>query len=149
MKCSAEGGKELFWVGIKKVWVKARLLVCENGWLLKSARKGLCKRKFFGLRKRPVFSAHAKPPKMKSFFQHTTAPTSHYTKANEQPHISSATTYCELAVHLFIFEKHRSCVCTAVTLSHRFKAFSPAFCGQNRFWHVPPENFANSLPAEL
>ena len=43
----AEGGKELFWVGIKKVWVKARLLVCENGWLLKSARKGLCKRKAF------------------------------------------------------------------------------------------------------
>ena len=46
-------------------------------------------------------------------------------------------------------EKHQSCVCTTITLSHRFKAFSPAFCGQNRFRHEPPENFAKLLPAVL
>ena len=85
----------------------------------------------------------------KSFFQHTTATASHCTKANVQLQISSAKTYCELAVHLLIFEKHQSCVCTTVTLSHRFKAFSPVFCGQNRFRHELPEIFAKLLPAEL
>ena len=57
------------------------------------------------MRKRQTFSAHAKPPKKKSFFQHTTATTSHCTKTNEQLRFLSATTYCELAVHLFFFEK--------------------------------------------
>ena len=46
-------------------------------------------------------------------------------------------------------KKHQSCVCTTVTLSHRFKAFSPPFCRQNRFRHMPPEIFAKLLPAEL
>ena len=41
------GQKELLWMAIKKVCAKARLLVCENGRFLKSARKGLCKRKAF------------------------------------------------------------------------------------------------------
>ena len=88
-------------------------------------------------------------PKKKSFFQHTKIAISHCTKANEQLQISSAITYCELAVHLLIFEKHQSCVCTAVTLSHRFKAFTPAFCRQNRFRHMPPEISAKLPPAEL
>ena len=47
------------------------------------------------------------PPIKKSFFQHTKISISHRTKANEQLQISSATTYCELAVHLFIFEKEK------------------------------------------
>ncbi|MGI6197479.1 MAG: hypothetical protein ACOYIO_10445, partial [Eubacteriales bacterium] len=81
--------------------------------------------------------------------QHTKFSTSHRTKANKQLQILSATTYCELAVQQFFFEKHQSCVCTTVTLSHRFKAFSPPFCGQNRFRYEPPENFAKLLPAEL
>ena len=85
----------------------------------------------------------------KTFSQRTTATTSHRTKANKQLQILSATTYCELAVKQLFFEKHQSCVCTTVTLSHRFKAFSPAFCRQNRFRHEPPEFFAKSLPAEL
>ena len=38
----------------EKVRVKAKLLVCENGWFLKPARKGLCKRKFF-IREKAVF----------------------------------------------------------------------------------------------
>ena len=46
-------------------------------------------------------------------------------------------------------KKHQSCVCTTVTLSHRFKAFTPPFCRQNRFRHVPPEIIAKSLSAEL
>ncbi|MGI6196697.1 MAG: hypothetical protein ACOYIO_06425 [Eubacteriales bacterium] len=85
----------------------------------------------------------------KSFFQHTTATTSHRTKANVQLQNSSATTYCELAVQQLFFEKYQSCVCTTVTLSHRFKAFLPAFCRQNRVRHEPPEVSAKSLPAEL
>ena len=81
--------------------------------------------------------------------QRTAVTSSHRTKANEQLQILSATTYCELAVKQLFFEKHQSCVCTTVTLSHRFKAFTPAFCGQNRFRHEPPENFAKLLPTEL
>ena len=88
-------------------------------------------------------------PIKKSFFQHTKISISHRTKANEQLQILSAITYCELAVKQLFFEKHQSCVCTTVTLSHRFKAFSPAVCGQNRFRHVPPKIFAKSFPAEL
>ena len=41
----------------------------------------------------------------KSFFQRTTTPTSHRTKANEQSQILSAKTYCELAVKQLFFEK--------------------------------------------
>ena len=81
-------------------------------------------------------------PIKKSIFQHTKISISHCTQTNVQSRILSATTYCELAVYLLFFEKHRSCVCTAVTLSHRFKAFSPTFCRQNRFRYEPPENVA-------
>ena len=95
------------------------------------------------------FLAHAKHPIKKSIFQRTMTPTSHYIKANEQSRFLSATTYCELAVHLLFFEKYQSCVCTTVTLSHRFKAFSPAFCMQNRFRYEPPESFTKSFPTEL
>ena len=126
-----------------------RCFGCENERLLRAKRKAFCKWKTFGLRKRTAFSAHAKPPKKKSFFQHTTATTSHCTKANEQLQISSAKTYCELAVQQSFFEKSQSCVNSTAILSHRFKAFSPALCGQNRFRHEPPEVFENSLPAEL
>ena len=88
-------------------------------------------------------------PIKKRIFQHTKISISHRTKANEQLQISSAKTYCELAVQQSFFEKHQSCVCGTATLSHRFKAFSPAFCGQNRFRHVPPENFAEFFSTEL
>ena len=57
--------------------------------------------------------------KKKSFFQHTTATTSHRTKANVQLQISSAITYCELAVHLLIFEK------TSVLRLHYGNPFAP------------------------
>ena len=42
-----EGGKGLLWIAIRKGLCEKRLLVCENGRLLKPARKGLCKRKAF------------------------------------------------------------------------------------------------------
>ena len=128
MKWAAEGGKELLWV---------------------AKRKDLCERNAFGLQKSWRFLLIQGYPIKKKLFQRTTTPTSHYTQTNVQSRILSATTYCELAVHLLIFEKHPSCVCTTVTLSHRFKAFTPAFCGQNRFRHEPPEVSAKSLPAEL
>ena len=85
----------------------------------------------------------------KTFSQRTAATTSHRTKANEQLQFSSAKTYCKLAVQHSFFEQYRSCVCTTVTLSHRFKAFTPAFCRQNRFRHEPPESFTKSFPTEL
>ena len=58
-------------------------------------------------------------PKKKSFFQRTTTPTSLYTKANEQSHISSAKTYCELAVYLLFFRK------TSVLRLHYSNPFAP------------------------
>ena len=127
--------KEVF-VRKKRLWVKfVKLSVNEK---LLVWGKGL----FFQL-------MQSQPDKEKNFSQRTAATTSHRTKANKQSQISSAKTYCKLAVHLLIFEKHQSCVCTTVTLSHRFKAFSPAFCRQNRFRHEPPEISAKSLPTEL
>ena len=105
-------------------------------------RKGFCKRKSFGLRKGKLFQLMQSLLIKKSFFQRTTRPTSHCNKTNVQLRFLSATTRCKLAVHLLIFEKYQSCVCTAVTLLHRFKAFSPPFCRQNRFRYEPPENSA-------
>ena len=84
-------------------------------------------------------------PIKKSIFQRTTTPTSHRSKANVQQPFLNIACYCELAVQQSIFEKHQSCVSCTVTLSHRFKAFSPPFCGQNRFRHELPENSAESL----
>ena len=126
-----------------------RCFGCENERLLRAKRQAFCKGKPFVLRKRVVFSAHAKHPIKKSIFQRTMTPTSHCNKTNVQSRFLSATTYCELAVQQFFFEKHRSCVCTTVTLSHRFKASSPPFCGQNRFWHESPESFTKSFSTEL
>ena len=105
--------------------------------------------KFILIRDKGVFLAHAKHPIKKSIFQRTMTPTSHYTKANKQLQILSAIPYCELAVKQLFFEKHQSCVCTTVTLSRRFKAFTPPFCRQNRFRYEPPESFTKSFPAEL
>ena len=88
-------------------------------------------------------------PIKKSLFQHTKFSTSHRTKANVRLQISSMKPLCELAVQQSIFEKYQSCVSSTATLSHRFKAFTPAFCRKNWFRHEPPKSFAKSLPAEL
>ena len=126
-----------------------RCFGCENERLLREKRKAFCKRKLFGLQKRVGLQFMQSYPIKKSIFQRTTTPTSHCTKTNVQQPFSNTACYCELAVKQLFFEKHRSCVCTTVTLSHRFKAFSPPFCGQNRFRLVSPEISAKSLPAEL
>ena len=96
-----------------------RCFGCENERLLRAKRKAFCKRKPFGLRKRTAFSAHAKPPKKKSFFQHTTATTSHCNKTNVQSRFLSATTYCELAVQQSFFVK------TSVLRLHCGNPFAP------------------------
>jgi hypothetical protein len=103
----------------------------------------------FVLRKRQTFSAHAKPTDKEKLFSAHSNTDFHCNKTNVQQPFSNIACYCELAVKQLFFEKSQSCVCTTVTLSHRFKAFSPPFCRQNRFRHEPPEVFANSLPAEL
>ena len=86
---------------------------------------------------------------LQTSIQQTKTPTFHRAKANVQQLFSNIACYCELAVKQLFFEKHQSCVCTTVTLSHRFKAFTPAVCRQNRFRHEPPENFAKSFSTEL
>ena len=84
----------------------------------------------FVLRKRPVFSIHAKPPNIrKAFYQRSKTSISHRTQTNVQPQISSEKPYCELAVQHPFFETLQSCVSSAVTLSHRFKS-SPAIPGK-------------------
>ena len=84
----------------------------------------------FVLRKRPVFSIHAKPPNIrKAFYQRSKTSISHRTQTNVQPQISSEKPYCELAVQHPFFETLQSCVSTKVTLSHRFKS-SPSIPGK-------------------
>ena len=89
---------------------------CANGWLL------VCEK---GLHSQPMQSH----PKKKSFSQLTAAPISHYTQTNVQLQILSAKPHCELAVQQPIFETLQSCVCSAASLSHRFKS-SPAIPGK-------------------
>ena len=124
-----------------------------GGWkrdALDSNKERLVRKKGLWFAEKNSFSAHTKQlDKEKTFSQRTTTPTSHCTKANAQQPFSNIACYCELAVQQFFFEKYQSCVCTTVTLSHRFKAFSPAFCGKNRFRLVLPEISAKLLPAEL
>ena len=81
-------------------------------------------------------------PIKKSIFQHTKTSISRCIKTNVQPQISSVKIHCELAVQQPFFETSQSCVSSTVTLSHRFKAFSPPFCAKSRFRLVLPENFA-------
>ena len=122
----------------------------ENERLLRAKHKTFCKWKTFGLRKRQTFSAHAKlSNKEKAFFstQRHRLPTAPKLTCSNSFRILFATV--SLQHNNSFSKKHQSCVCTTATLSHRFKAFTPAFCGQNRFRHEPPKNFANSLPAEL
>ena len=143
------------------LYIKKRLLrtvkSCSNSGVFVAKTRGFCGKsvklsvngKLLVCGKGLFFRLMQSQPIKKSIFQRTTTPTSHRTKANVQSHVLSATTYCELAVKQLFFEKQRSCVCCIVSLSHRFKAFSPPFCRQNRFRHMPPEIFAKLLPAEL
>ena len=96
-----------------------RCFGCENERLLRAKRKAFCKRKPFVLRKRAVFSAHAKQPDKEKLFSARENPISHRTKANEQLQILSAITYCELAVQQSIFEK------TSVLRLHYGHPFAP------------------------
>ena len=103
MKWEAEGGKGLHWVAIKRfvrkkgfwfvkmgIFYGQREKACAKEVFVrkKAALSEVCKAfykwKTFGLRKRTAFTAPAKlSDKEKNFFQRTTTPTSHYTKANE------------------------------------------------------------------
>ncbi len=127
-------------------------MVCRIGWRLRTEKKGLRKKddvwraeisgfrmhlerfsangNIFVLRKRPVFSIHAKPLNIrKAFSQHTAATISHRTQTNVQPQISSEKPCCKLAVQQPISEISQSCVSSTAFLSHRFKS-SPAIPGK-------------------
>ena len=118
----------------------------SGGWkrvALGGNKKGLCKRKTFGLPKKRMFSAHAMLTNKEKLFlsaPRQLLPTAPKLTRSCKFHPQKPTVSLQ---YTFSFsKKHQSCVCTTATLSHRFKAFSPALCGQNRFRHVPPENFA-------
>ena len=68
------------------------------------------------------------PPIKKAFSRRTAATISHFTQTNVQQSFSNIACHCELAAKQPIFETLQSCVCTKVTLSHRFKS-SPAIPG--------------------
>ena len=57
--------------------------------------------------------------KRKVFYKSTAATLFYHAQTNEQPQISSAKTYYELAVHLLFFEK------TSVLRQHKGNPFAP------------------------
>ena len=69
--------------------------------------------------KRAVFSVYEKPSDKEKLFQHTKISISHCIKTNVQLQISSAKTYCELAVQQFFFVK------TSVLRLHYGNPFAP------------------------
>ena len=144
-----EGGKGMLWVAIKKVCANKRLFAHKKAVFWGQFVKLSVNENLLFCWKGLFFQHMQSQLIKKSFFQLTTTPTSHCNKTNVQQPFSNIACYCELAVKQLFFEKSQSCVCTTVTLSHRFKAFSPAFCGQNRFRQKPPEVSAKSLPTEL
>ena len=75
------------------------------------------------------FSVHARQcKKWKTFYKPTAATLFHCAQTNVQQPFSNTACHCELAVQHPFFETSQSCVCTTVTLSHRFKS-SPAIPG--------------------
>ena len=64
---------------------------------------------------------------------YTAKTNTHRNKDNEQLPFSNATCPCELVLQHPIFGKQRSCVCTATTLSHRFKTSEKARRNTCRF----------------
>ena len=119
------------------MWCRLRKLAT-----FEDSKMACSNRRCFGCEKGLVFSSCKATRKRKAFSQHSKTSTFHHTQTNVQLQISSAKNHCELAAKQPFFETSQSCVSTTVTLSHRFKAFSPAFCRQNRFRHEPPEIFA-------
>ena len=111
----------------KEIFLKM-FLFDWNGCFSAHARQ-LGEEKLFGCKKVSVFSSCKTNQKMKSSFQHGQTSTFHRTQTNVQSQISSAKPHCELAVQYPIFETLQSCVCTTVTLSHRFKS-SPSIPGK-------------------
>ena len=124
-----------------------------GGWkraALDGKKERFVRKKTFGLRKRQTFSAYAKLSDKEKLFTNATK-----LQLSTAPKLTCSNTFriplATVSLHYNnpFSKKHRSCVCTTVTLSHRFKASLPAFCGQNRFRHEPPESFTKSFPAEL
>ena len=85
-------------------------------------------RQCFGCEKGLVFSSCKATRKRKAFSRRTAATLFHCAQTNVQQPFLNSICYCELAVKQPIFETLQSCVCTTVTLSHRFKS-SPAIPG--------------------
>ena len=87
------------------------------------------KKSFLVAKKVSVFNLCKANRQRKAFSKHSKTPIPHRTQTNVQSQISSAKSHCELAAKQPIFETLQSCVCTTVTLSHRFKS-SPAIPGK-------------------
>ena len=110
------------WLG-GNLWCRLRKLAA-----FEDSKMACSNRQCFGCEKDLFFSSCKATRKRKAFSQHSKTSTFRHTQTNGSQQISSVKSYCELAVHLLFFETLQSCVCTTVTLSHRFK-FSPAIPG--------------------
>ena len=94
----------------------------DGGWkrdALDSNKERFVQKKSFWFAKKLAFSAHTKLSDKEKLFKHTKTPTSHRTKANAQLQISSAITYCKLAVQQSFFVK------TSVLRLHYGNPFAP------------------------
>ena len=105
------------------MWCRLRKLAT-----FEDSKMACSNRRCFGCEKGLVFSSCKATRKRKAFSQHSKTSTFHHTQTNVQLQISSAKPHCELAAKQPFFETSQSCVCTKVTLSHRFKS-SPAILG--------------------
>ena len=127
-----------------------RCFGCENERLLRVKRKAFCKWKTFWFAEKGCFFSSCKANrKRKAFFSTPQQPLRTAPKLTSNCKFYPRQPTVSLQYNNPFSKKHQSCVCTTVTLSHRFKAFSPAFCGQNRFRQEPPENFTKSFSTEL
>ena len=104
-------------------------LVCKSRQLSSAVRKVFCKRKTFGLQKRLLFQRIQSHILRKVFYKRAAATIFRHSQTNEQLPFLNSICYCELAVQQSFSETSQSCVCTTVTLSHRFKS-SPAIPGK-------------------
>ena len=83
----------------------------------------------FSLRKRPILRFMKDNKNNERRFSSCYGNNFAQAQTNERQRIQPKKTYCELAVQHPFFESQQSCVCTKVTLSHRFKS-SPAIPGK-------------------
>ena len=120
-KVTFEDSKERL-VQMDSVWI------CEKGLFFQLMQDNLEKKGFWVTKKQRFQFVQSQPIK-KSFFSTRQNLNFHRTPTNVQQPFLNTACHCELAAKQPFFETSQSCVCTTVTLSHRFKS-SPAIPGK-------------------